>query len=45
MKVTVTYQIKSGETRSKAFIRETVKEALAFFNWRYGHKIINVEQS
>ena len=43
MVVTITYQIKNGQKRSKGFIRDSVKEALAFFNWRYGHKIINVE--
>ena len=45
MVVTITYKIKSGEVRSKGFIRDTVKEALKFFNWRYGHEILSVKWS
>jgi hypothetical protein len=43
MVVTITYEIKNGQKRSKSFIRDSVKEALAFFNWRYGHKVTGLE--
>lgn len=44
MKFTITYQLKNGTKRAKAFIRDTSKEAIAFFNWRYGHKIIDIKE-
>lgn len=43
MQVTITYQLNSGEIRSKWFIRDSVEKAISFFNWRYGHKIISVK--
>ena len=43
MVVTITYQIKNGSVRRKSFIRDTLDEALKFFNWRYGHKILEVK--
>jgi hypothetical protein len=43
MLVNITYQIKSGQQRTKGFIKESTKEAIAFFNWRYAHKIIDVK--
>lgn len=43
MLVNITYQIKSGEQWTKGFIKESTKEAIAFFNWRYAHKIIDVK--
>jgi hypothetical protein len=42
MVVTIKYQLKNGTVRSKGFIRDTVDEALKFFNWRYGHKVLGV---
>ena len=42
MVVTITYQLKNGTIRSKGFIRDTAAEALRYFNWRYGHKILKV---
>lgn len=45
MVVTITYKLKNGTVRKKGFIRDTLKEALAFFKWRYGHEIISVKES
>lgn len=43
MRITITYETnKTKVKRTKSFIRDTSKEAIAFFNWRYGHKIIDV---
>lgn len=39
MLVNITYQIKSGEQRTKGFIKESTKGS----NWRYGHKIVDVK--
>lgn len=44
MVVSITYTTsKTNQTRTKGFIRSSVKEALAYFNWRYGHKIVDVQ--
>lgn len=44
MLVTITYKTrKTNQTRVKTFIKESVKEALAFFNWRYGHEIVDIK--
>ena len=42
---TIKYQIKNGTVRRKAFIKESRGEAVKFFNWRYGHKILKVTHS
>jgi hypothetical protein len=43
MKILITYKVKSGEERARSFIKLSVKEALKFFAWRYGHEIIKHE--
>lgn len=44
MLVRITYTTaKTNQTRTKDFIKNSVKEALAFFNWRYGHKVVDVQ--
>jgi hypothetical protein len=42
MVVAITYKIKSGEVRTKKFIRDTADTAIKFFNWRYGHEVLSV---
>lgn len=44
MKVEITYKLKNGEERKKWFIRDTMRQAIMFFNWRYNHTIIDVQE-
>jgi hypothetical protein len=43
MQIKITYKVKSGEVRSRSFIKLSVREALKFFEWRYGHEVIKHE--
>ena len=43
MKILITYKTKNGEERARSFIKFSVAEALKFFAWRYGHKVIKTE--
>lgn len=43
MLVRIEYKTKVlGIHRRRCIIRDTVEEAVKFFNWRYGHKIISI---
>jgi hypothetical protein len=44
MRVRITYTTsKTNQTRVRDFIKSSVREALAFFNWRYGHKVVDIQ--
>lgn len=40
MKVVITYKVKD-QVKQKAFVRESVAEAMRFFTWRYSHEVIS----
>jgi hypothetical protein len=43
MQIKITYRVKTGEVRSRSFIKLSVDEALKFFEWRYGHEVLKHE--
>ena len=43
MVITITYKTRRTQhTRTRQLIRDSVREAIKFFEWRYGHEIISV---
>jgi hypothetical protein len=44
MVVKITYKIQSGKVRTKVLVVDSVKNALNYFKFRYGHEVISVDQ-
>jgi hypothetical protein len=44
MVVKITYKIQSGEVRTKVLVMDSAKKALNYFKFRYGHKVVSVDQ-
>lgn len=41
--VKITYRTKQNQVRCYTVVRDSIKEALRYFKFRYGHKVLNVE--